>query len=111
MSKLSDYLTQHKIDARRVLGSSKSLEALRPEDRAIRLARVVAKDGDEKAKEKVKELAAKKRRSGRVLSAPALQRALVGKPVARKTRSRIVRALNAVLAQKKKGEASATDLF
>jgi hypothetical protein len=111
MSKLSDYLSQHKIDGRRLLSSSKNIEALRPEDRAIRLARVQAKDGDEKAKEKAKDVAAKKRRSGRPISGPALRRALAGKPVTRKTRSRIVRALNAVLGHKGKTDAAATDLF
>lgn len=107
MSKLSDYLSNQKIDPRRVLASSRNLEALRPEDRAIRLARQQAKGGDEKAKE----LAAKPRRSGRSLSRPALERALAGKPVTRKTRARVRRAVNAVLGQKKKGEAAPADLF
>ena len=39
MSKLSDYLKKNKIDARRVVAASKTIEGLRPEDRAIRLAR------------------------------------------------------------------------
>ncbi len=107
VSKLSDYLKKNKIDARRVTAASKELEALRPEDRKIRLARVNAKGGDENAKE----LAAQKRRSGRPLSRPAIARALAGSPVTRKTRARIVRAVNAVLAHKSKGEAKAADLF
>jgi hypothetical protein len=107
MSKLSDYLKKHKIDPRRVVVASRELEALRPEDRRIRLARVVAKGGDESAKE----LAAQKRRSGRPVSRPAIARALAGSTVTRKTRARIVRAVNAVLAYKSKGEAKAADLF
>jgi hypothetical protein len=107
MSKLSDYLQKHKIDARRLLPASKQLEALQPEDRKIRLARVMAKDGDEKAKE----LAAKRRRSGRALSKPTLARAIAGTKLSRRARGRIVRAVNAVLAHKTKTEAKATDLF
>ena len=108
MSKLSDYLKKHKIDPRRVVAASKDLEALRPEDRKIRLARVRAKSGDEAAKE----LAAQKRRSGRAVSSPAIARALAGNAVTRKTRARIVRAVNAVLAHKTKGTAATpADLF
>ena len=107
MSKLSDYLKKHKIDSRRVLSASKPLEALQPEDRVIRLARIAAKGGDEKAKE----TAAKKRRSGRKVSRPTLARALAGQPVTRRARARIVRAVNAVLKNKTKGEAKAADLF
>jgi hypothetical protein len=107
VSKLSDYLKKHKLDARRVRAASKPIEALQPEDRAIRLARIAAKGGDEKAKE----TAAKKRRSGRKLSRPTLDRALAGKPLTRRARARVVRAVNAVLKNKSKGEAKATDLF
>jgi hypothetical protein len=107
MSKLSDYLKKHKVDARRLLPASKKLEGLQPEDRKIRLARIMAKGGDEKAKE----LAGKRRRSGRALSQPTLQRALAGTPLTRRARGRIVRAVNAVLAHKTKTEAKATDLF
>ena len=107
MSKLSDYLKKHKIDARRVLSASHGLEALRPEDRAIRLARAQVKAGDEKAKD----LAQKPRRSGRPLSAPLLHRALNGTAIPRRARARVVRAVNAVLAHKTKTEAKPSDLF
>jgi hypothetical protein len=107
MSKLSDYLKKHKVDPRRLLPASKQLEALQPEDRKIRLARIMVKGGDETAKE----LAGKKRRSGRALSAPTLQRALAGTALPRRARGRSVRAVNAVLAHKTKTEAKATDLF
>ena len=107
MSKLSDYLHKHKIDPRRILAASKHLEALRPEDRMIRLAREQAKAGDEKSKE----LAAKKQRSGRAVTRPLLHKALLGKPLTRRARARVVRAINAVLARKSKGEAKGADLF
>ncbi|MFI5306579.1 MAG: hypothetical protein ACHQ53_04455 [Polyangiales bacterium] len=107
MSKLSDFLGKHKIDPRRVISASKALEALQPEDRKVRLAREQAKAGDETKKE----LAAKKQRSGRPVTMPTLNKALAGKPLRRRAKARVARAVNAVLARKTKGEAKAADLF
>ena len=108
MSKLSDYLEKKKIDPRRLLSASKDLEQLRPEDRAILLAKEQARGGDEAAKEK----AGQKPRGGRVLSRPALDRALRGEKPKRRARARLVRAVNHVLAAKKqKAEATSADLF
>jgi hypothetical protein len=107
MSKLSDYLDKHKIDPRRVIVASKKLEALRPEDRVIKLAKTRARKGDEKAKE----AAAQKPRSGRTVSKATLERALAGGSLSRVAKVRIARAVNAVLAQKGKGEVSAAELF
>jgi hypothetical protein len=107
MSKLSDYLQQQKIDPRRVLVASRDIEQLRPEDRAVRLAKKRLKGGDEKAKES----AEKERRSGRPVSQPTLNRALGGGAVSPAAKSRIVRAVNAVLTQKKKSEVALRDLF
>ena len=107
MSKLNDYLQNQKIDPRRLLVASRDLEALRPEDRSTRLAKKRAKGGDESAKE----AAAKERRSGRPVSRPTLDRALAGGSLSSAAKTRIVRAVNAVLAQKKKGEVALRDLF
>lgn len=108
MSKLSDFLTKHKIDSRRVLSVSRALEALQPQDRRVRLARVQAKAGVEAAKE----LAGQKRRSGRPLSGPSIRRALAGGKLPRRARGRLLRAVNAVLAKKSsKIEAKPSDLF
>lgn len=107
MSKLQDYLKNQNIDARRILAASHELEALRPEDRATRLAKKRAKGGDETAKE----AAAKKPRSGKPLSRPTLDRALAGGPISGAAKTRLLRALNVVLSTKKKGEAALRDLF
>ena len=107
MSKLSDFLKTHKVDPRRVIAASKRLEALRPEDRRIRLARVEAKAGVDAKKE----LAAQKRRSGRALSGPAMRKALGGGTLPRRARGRLLRAVNVVLAHKSKVEAKPADLF
>jgi hypothetical protein len=107
MSKLNDYLKKQNIDPRRVLHASHELEALRPEDRATKLAKHRVKGGDENAKE----AAAKKPRSGKPVSAPLLARALAGGVVSGAAKSRVLRAVNVVLLQKKKGEAGLRDLF
>jgi hypothetical protein len=107
MSKLADFLTKHKIDQRRILAASHALEALQPEDRRIRRARAQAKAGVDSAKE----LAAQKVRSGRPLSGPAVRKALAGKAIARRARSRMLRAVNTLLAKKSKVEAKPSDLF
>lgn len=109
MSKLEDFLKQQKIDSRRLIGVSHELESLRPEDRSIRLAKREVRGGQ--ASDAVKEKAAQKGRGGRALSAPALQRALSGGKVSGPTKTRIVRAVNSVLTQRKKSEVALRDLF
>lgn len=107
MSKLNDYLKKQNIDPRRVIAASREIEALRPEDRATKLAKERAKGGDENAKE----AAAKKPRSGKPVSAPTMARALAGDALSGAAKTRVLRAVNAVLGKKKKGEANLRDLF
>lgn len=111
MTKLADYLKKQKIDSRRVLAASHGLEKLRREDRVIRLAKKRTRGADEAAKEAAKELATKKPRSGRPVSAPTLARALAGGTLSGAAKTRIVRALNVVLTKKKKNEATLRDVF
>jgi len=111
MAKLDEYLKKNKIDARRVLAASRGVERLQGDDRKIFAAKKAAKGTDEAAKEAAKELAAKKPRSGHPVSAPALNKALAGRGVSGSTKTRIVRAVNAVLTTKKKPEATFADLF
>jgi hypothetical protein len=111
MTKLADFLKKQKIDARRVIAASHDLEQLRFADRAIKQAKVTAKGADEKAKEAAKELAAKKPRSGRPVSTPQLDRALTGGELPGAAKTRILRAVNAVLTTKKKSEVTLRDLF
>ncbi|MCB0271342.1 MAG: hypothetical protein KDH95_24520, partial [Calditrichaeota bacterium] len=79
MSKLSTVLEKSKIDPRRVIAASKKIEGLRPEDRRVKMARKLAKKPE--AKDDVKELAAKKPRSGRAVSPPTLAAAKKKKKV------------------------------
>lgn len=107
MSKLQDYLSKNKISVRRVTSASGKLERLQPEDRKIKQARMLAKGGDEAAKE----LAAKKPRTGRKLNAATVARAAAGSAVSGPTKTRVLRAVNLVLSQRKKPEAKLSDLF
>ncbi len=100
MAKLESFLKENKIDTRRVVAASKAVERFTREDYALKLAKRRAKAGD--ASDADKEKAAGKPHSGKPVSAPAIQRALAGKPVSGATKTRILRAVNRVLEQKKK---------
>jgi hypothetical protein len=106
-SKLAEFLTSKKIDPRRVLVASQALESLQPEDRSIRLNRRRAKGAEGEAAPKEE----RKPRSGRPVTRRALDAALAGKPISGPTKTRIVRALNHVLEQKKAGKIEFRALF
>ena len=104
MSKFADAIKAHKIDPRRIITASSKLEKLRPEDRALRLARAKAKKSEEKKEGAEKP---KKPRSGRPVTAPAMAAALAGKSLSGPQKTRILRAVNHLLEKKK---AAAVDL-
>lgn len=107
-SKFAQALKAAKIDPVRLLGASHELEALRPEDRAIKNSKKAASGKDDDA---AKAARAKKPRSGRPLTDRSLRAAIEGKDVSGPTKHRIVRALNAVLAVKKQPETDLRKLF
>jgi hypothetical protein len=104
-SRFSEFLTTEKIDPRRLLVASRYLERLRPEDRAVRLKKRLSKKSGEAAPApaagEVKE-AAPKRRSGRTITPLLLESATAGKSLSGSQKTRLLRALNRVLEQKKK---------
>ncbi len=104
-SKFAQFLTDNKIDPRRLAAASRELERLRPEDRAKRLARRTAKKAETKPAEGAEKPG--KPRSGRPATSRALAAAAAGKPVSGPTKTRLLRAVNRLLEQKKQ---SATDL-
>jgi len=108
-SKFAEFLEKNKIDARRVMAASRKLEQLRPEDRSIRLAKRLAKKagGGAAAAASGEKEAPKKPRSGRPVTPRAIAAATAGKQVPGPTKTRIVRAVNLLLSQKK---AEAVDL-
>lgn len=108
MSKLSDYLKTNKIDARRVVGASRGLERQTAEDRVLVSKRAAIKAGK---MEKDEAIAKQKPRSGRRVTQPAIDRALAGTTLGGPTKTRIVRAVNAILVARKKPEVTFRDLF
>jgi hypothetical protein len=106
-SKLESFLQNQKIDARRVLSASKEIERLRPEDRKIRLTKSQARKSEEG---KVPE-GLEKPRSGRPVTKVGLDRALAGGDVPGPQKTRILRALNHILAQRKKDAVTIDAIF
>jgi hypothetical protein len=102
-SKFSEFLDKNKIDSRRLVATSRGLERLRPTDRAQKLAKRQAKasgaapapaaEGDAKK--------AEKRRSGRPVTPRLVNDAKAGKAVSGPAKTRIARAVNKILEQKK----------
>lgn len=114
-SRFSEFLTAEKIDPRRLLAASRQLERLRPEDRQIRLERRLKKGTDAAAAPPAADGAEKKapakRRSGRPVTQRLLQQALSGAAISGAQKTRLLRALNNVLTQKKKGEVDLRKVF
>ncbi|MCC6646379.1 MAG: hypothetical protein IT374_12505 [Polyangiaceae bacterium] len=107
-SKLAGFLSSKKLDARRVLAASDAIEKLRPEDRAIRLLAKQRRKGDapkDKNAEKVRP------RSGRPVTPRAMSAALSGGKVAGPMKTRILRAVNRLLEQKKQDAVTFDALF
>lgn len=107
-TKFAQFLASKKINAARVATASRSLEALTPEDRAIRLAKRLQKgaEGDAAKKEK------RKPRSGRPVTPRAMEAALTGcAPISGPTKTRILKAVNLLLEQKKQDKVDLKTLF
>jgi hypothetical protein len=107
-SKFKNYLSEKKIDPRRVLVASTKIEKLKVEDRGIRLAKRQAKGAPE---DKKSEAASKKPRSGRPITDRAMTAALSGAALSGPQKTRFLRAVNIVLEQKKLGTVELTELF
>ncbi len=109
-SKFSQFLTDNKIDPRRILVASQQVERLRPEDRQIKLNKRRGKGGSEAAEGEEKK-AAPKPRSGRPVTPRLLTQATEGKSIKGPQKQRLLRAVNRVLEQKKKDPADLRALF
>jgi hypothetical protein len=107
MSKLEAFLKENKIDPRRLLAVSARLERLRPEDRAIKLAQYQARKSEDNKKPE----GLGKPRSGRAVTGAALDRALKGQKIAGPQKTRILKAVNAILEVKKKEAVTLATLF
>jgi hypothetical protein len=106
-SKLETFLKENKIDPKRLIAASRQLERLRPEDRAIRLKQKQARKSEDGKKPE----GLAKPRSGRTLTPPGVDRALRGDRVSGPMKTRILRAVNSVLEQRKKDAVALDNLF
>jgi hypothetical protein len=106
-TKLETFLNENKIDPRRLLATSRQLERLRPEDRAIKLKQAQARRSEDA--KKPEDLG--KPRSGKPITEPTLNAAIAGQSVAGPKKTRILRAVNAVLEQRKKDPVKLHDIF
>jgi hypothetical protein len=104
-SKFAQFISDNKIDPRRIAAASRDLERLRPEDRAKRLARRQAKKAETKPAAGAEKPA--KPRSGRPATSRVLAAAAAGKSISGPSKTRLLNAVNRLLEQKKK---TATDL-
>jgi hypothetical protein len=106
-SKFSEFLASKKIDARRVRYASADIEKLRLEDRKIRWARKHKKGEASKAEGGEK----KKPRSGRPITARAMSAALAGQRISGPQKTRLLKAVNHLLTQKKQDAVALDALF
>lgn len=108
-TKFSQFIAAKKIDRRRIVVASGQIEGLLPEDRAIKLNKRRARGAEAPAEGAAKET--RKPRSGRPVTNRAIDAALVGKPVSGPTKTRILRAINRLLEQKKQEKVELKALF
>lgn len=115
MSKFADFIKQNKIDPRRILAISLKIEHLRPEDRVLKSKQgkgekaaaapaAAAAEGEAAA-------APQKPRSGRAVTQRLLDSVAAGKPISGPQKTRLLRAVNRILEQKKKEPVDLRALF
>jgi hypothetical protein len=108
-NKFASFIATKKLDARRIIIASRKLEALTPEDRTIRLNKKRARATEGGAEGDAKET--RKPRSGRPVTDRAMDAALRGGEISGPTKTRILRAVNHLLEQKKQEPVDLRALF
>jgi hypothetical protein len=111
MSRFAEFLSSEKIDPRRVLATSRRLERLRPEDRAIRLKKRAGKSAEGGAAADPAAPPPAKPRSGRAVTERVLSAAQSGGSVSGPQKTRILRAVNHILGQKKREPVDLRKIF
>src|SRR5512147_1907814 len=109
MTKFAKFLEESKLDPRRILAASTKIERLTREDRlfiaeAARKRRLAGKKEGAKAERK-------KMHSGRAVSPSLIDAVKAGKPVSGPAKSRLLRAVNRLLEQKKQSAVDLRALF
>ncbi|HWP07777.1 MAG TPA: hypothetical protein VNN72_18625 [Polyangiaceae bacterium] len=111
-SKFAQFLKDNKIDPRRLMVVSKRIERLQPADRKVKFEKSRAKKGDAPAAAADGEKKAPaKPRSGRPVTPRLVTAATEGKPVAGAAKTRLLRAVNRILEQKKKAAVDLRTVF
>ena len=106
-TKFSQFIASKKLDPRRILAASHALETLTLEDRKIKLAKKSGKkEGADPEKKETR-----KPRSGRAVTQRAIDAAVSGGEISGPTKSRILRAVNHLLEQKKQEKVDLKTLF
>lgn len=106
-TKFKKFLATKKLDPRRVLMASYKLERLTPEDRTIKAAKKKPAAEGENAGAKE----TRKPHSGRPVTQRAIQAALAGGEISGPAKTRILRAVNHLLEQKKQEKVDLKALF
>jgi hypothetical protein len=109
-SKFSEFLTSKKIDPRRVLIASTKIETLQPEDRKVRLTERKARKSEDPPAKKEGEKRTKPR-SGRPVTDRSINAALNGQLITGPQKTRILRAINRILEQRKQEPVDLRALF
>jgi hypothetical protein len=106
-NKFTEFLAETKLDKRRIVAASRSIERLRPEDRRARLQKRQGrkKEGGAEAP------AIAKPRSGRPVTERLLNDVVAGKAVTGPAKTRLLRAVNRLLEQKKRDPVDLRKLF
>lgn len=111
-SKFSEFITKQKLDPRRILAASRSIERLRPEDRTLRQQRKMQGGSDSAASsEEGTQEAPPKPRSGRPVTRVLLSAATGGGKISGPAKNRLLRAVNHLLVQKKQAAVELKSLF
>ncbi len=107
-TKFSQFITAQKLDPRRILIASRHVEKLTTEDRLIRLNKRRARrsEGGEGAPKE-----ARKPHSGRPVTPRAIEVALTGGTLSGPTKTRLLRAVNHLLEQKKQDKVDLRAIF
>jgi len=106
-SKFAQFIATKKLDARRIIAASHRLERLVPEDRLIRLNKRRARGAE--ATDAPKET--RKPHSGRPISDRAMRAALAGALLSGPAKTRLLKAVNHLLEQKKQDKVDLKTLF
>ena len=107
-SKFGQFIASKKLDPRRILAASHQLEKLNPEDRNIKWKKRAGRkaEGDAAGPKETR-----KPRSGRPVTPRALDAALKGGKMSGPTKTRLLKAINHLLAQKKQEAVELRTLF